>query len=77
MINGRIWSCCVLEALCVSCLDTRHELVSAQLATLAFDVFEVWSTGCILHILLSGQIPMVEEGDKGTEARQVGCHDHT
>ena len=49
----------------------------AQLATLAFDVFEVWSTGCILHILLSGQIPMVEEGDKGTEARQVGCHDHT
>ena len=33
---------------------------------------QVWSAGCVLHVLLSGQIPIIHDGDKGTEAAECG-----
>ncbi|CAK9004002.1 Calcium-dependent protein kinase 2 (PfCDPK2) [Durusdinium trenchii] len=53
----------------ISSLGQDSSAQRAQDLLLLLQAGDVWSTGCILHILLSGQIPMVEEGDKGTEPK--------
>lgn len=54
----------------ISSLGQDSSSRRAQELLLLLQAGDVWSAGCILHILLSGQIPLLE-GDKGSEVPKL------